>query len=90
MCGTNNSGVIYLVDDPSPPGVSLSPGAYTYFDPCPCVDSGECPWCGSRLVGVEDEYGDGCTLECSAADCEWTWLKAVSLSQESPDMEDRA
>jgi len=88
MCGTNNSGAIITEDDPSPPGVSLSPGSYMSVEPCDCVAERKCPWCSSPLVGDENDFDiDDCTLECSDGDCKWTWIKAVEYAQEPPSYE---
>jgi hypothetical protein len=42
--------------DPSPPGVSLSPGTMTDCDPCPdCEEQGKCGVCKAELGPDEDE-----------------------------------
>lgn len=43
--------------DPSPAGVSLSPGSLWDFDPCPkCAQRGYCPRCGLKtLLDEQDE-----------------------------------
>lgn len=55
--------------DPSPPGVSLSPGFMTDYDPCPdCVEAGFCPRCGHNMP--EDwqmDEDDDCPI------CEWKY-----------------
>lgn len=50
--------------DPSPAGVSLSPGFMYDFDVCPaCVEEGICPRCGEQSL---DEEGNVCSS------CGWT------------------
>ncbi len=56
--------------DPSPAGVSLSPGCMTDFDPCEapgCISEGNCARCGkpalSTIPGVCEE-GEGPCKEC--------------------------
>ncbi len=101
MCGTNNSGCILTEDDPSPPGISLAPGHYTYADPCPCVSEGKCPWCFGPLVADEtdpdlSDFSEKSTIRCSTNnplretgedECGWTWIKAMELASEPPDDE---
>lgn len=46
--------------DPSPAGVSLSPGYMVDWDPCPhCTEKGICPRCGADLPLVTYEDFDG-------------------------------
>lgn len=90
MCGYNNSGCVYTEDDPSPPGVSLSPGSYTFVDPCECVEAGICPWCGSALVGDLMDFGLNSDLKCGRENdetCAWTWQLALELINEPPDID---
>lgn len=50
--------------DPSPPGVSLSPGYLTDREPCPdCQEEGLCPRCKAPITGRE--------LYCE--ECDWHW-----------------
>lgn len=97
MCGTNGSGCILYDDDPSPAGISLSPGTYSYADPCPCVEAGKCPDCGSPLIGSLDDlntetgqYTD--ELRCGGEEgeeegCGWSWTVALERAAEPPDYE---
>ena len=59
--------------DPSPAGVSLSPGSFYGFDPCEsCVSWGRCPRCGHGDVGVGiPEKSDPEPLE-TCPECGWT------------------
>lgn len=51
--------------DPSPRGVSLSPGYMEDWEPCPdCVENGVCPRCRTELKEYSDQW------RCSR--CEWT------------------
>jgi len=41
--------------DPSPSGISLSPGFMYEFDPCPkCVENSICPRCGKELYDADE------------------------------------
>ena len=54
--------------DPSPRGVSLSPGYMEDFSECTeCIEKGKCPWCGGKLDEKALENGD---LIC-ASKCGW-------------------
>jgi len=44
----NGLGLIVYQDDPSPSGVSLSPGTMEFSDPCDCLEDGNCPRCGKK------------------------------------------
>lgn len=51
--------------DPSPPGVSLSPGYMTDFDPCDdCVNNGKCPVCGQQTVNEDGDHCSECGWDC--------------------------
>ena len=53
--------------DPSPSGVSLSPGYMEDWDPCTeCVEQNKCPRCGGPLTGKRNEPD---TLYCRK--CRW-------------------
>lgn len=55
--------------DPSPAGVSLSPGSMVDFDPCGCSEQARCPRCGSsNTIDYEDD-----DQPCSV--CGWNWGK---------------
>jgi hypothetical protein len=58
-------------DDPSPAGVSLSSGSYTYTEPCEeCVECGVCPRCGKEsLWAAEEDEPDN--IYCTS--CSWKW-----------------
>jgi len=67
-------GGTYYQYDPSPAGISLSPGYMTDFDPCPdCMEHGKCPRCGN-IVWTDDDF-DGDPVTCHV--CGW--------NEESPD-----
>jgi ribosomal protein S27AE len=88
MCVQYPDGAILVIDDPSPPGVSLSPGSYAYVDPCPCVIERICPHCGEQLIGSDDNYSKDSRLECGSEDCGWTWIYAMDVVFESPEPPD--
>lgn len=56
------NGGFYSSYDPSPSGVSLSPGSIMDWDPCPdCTEKGICPRCGNDLPLIaykDDETGE--------------------------------
>lgn len=63
VCG-GRGGFAYNYD-PSPAGVSLSPGYMTEVEPCSeCVERGVCPLCTQHTL---DEDGEKCS------NCEWKW-----------------
>jgi len=63
-------GGFYGEYDPSPAGVSLSPGHMTEFDPCPeCMEEGICPRCGEK-VWDWNEVAEDAQGPCS--NCGWT------------------
>lgn len=79
MCALD--GVIITFDDPSPADVGgLSDGVYIYTDPCPCVEAGHCPRCGSVLVGEVNGYGKDSTLRCPDPECGWEWVFAADYA----------
>lgn len=48
------TGQVGYNDDPSPSGVSLSPGTMVFTNPCPnCLEKGLCPGCG-QTIGEHD------------------------------------
>jgi len=60
--------------DPSPPGVSLSPGYMEDCDPCSeCLGQGICPRCGKEVWDYEDwdyeDYSNDDPLTCPL--CGW-------------------
>lgn len=58
----NGTGWLFYEDDPSPAGVSLSPGMMTFIDPCPdCMEKGICPKCGGVLGEADDDGNCKCT-----------------------------
>lgn len=66
-CG--GTGYIIYKDDPSPPGVSLSPGSMLFSEPCPsCLGEGLCPKCGAALGGDEWAICPKCEWNEEAAD----------------------
>ncbi len=59
-CG--GSEVVKYRDDPSPAGVSLSPGYMDYIEPCPgCLGRGVCGLCGTAVDPVTFERVCGCS-----------------------------
>lgn len=83
MCLRN--GLKVVRDDPSPAGISLSPGFYEYVEPCPCVEAGRCPWCGHELEGPLDDLSSTSRLRCPAPECGWTWKHALDQSSETQE-----
>ena len=76
-CG--GTGFVVYEDDPSPSGVSLSPGTMMFSDPCPeCYEKDICPRCGRQLPeesAIDDEneeydvcYGCGWDSKSGEAD----------------------
>jgi len=58
--------------DPSPAGVSLSPGSYPDFDPCSaCILRGICPRCGEQHTIDQDSDTCEC-LNCRWKDDDWS------------------
>lgn len=63
------TGYIVYKDDPSPAGVSLSPGSMWYSDSCPkCLERGLCPRCGAELVDGEWSICPSCGWDEKEAD----------------------
>lgn len=59
----HGAGVLVSHDDPSPAGVSLSPGSFIWEDPCTaCVEQGKCPRCGAQGFPGGDDEADTLTL----------------------------
>ena len=55
--------------DPSPAGVSLSPGTMTDSDPChKCIEEGVCPRCGKQVFD-DDDWDSGEPIVCPK--CGW-------------------
>lgn len=49
-------GFHYYQYDPSPPGISLSPGYMVDCDPCKCIEkAGACPRCGEQFI-TDDNF----------------------------------
>lgn len=66
--------------DPSPSGISLPSGYMEDFDPCECVDNGECPRCRQMLMMDEKDEHQVCHY------CNWTSEDPEGLPQEpEPD-----
>ncbi|WP_422928596.1 hypothetical protein [Singulisphaera sp. PoT] len=66
--GTGGSSSAY---DPSPAGVSLSPGHFYDFEPCEaCAGSGICPRCGTAGL-TSEERGDDSTGDGPCSACGW-------------------
>lgn len=65
-------------DDPSPPGISLSPGYYMFVEACECcVGRNECPWCGAALEGDTNDLSEQSALRCPTLECGWSWRYAL-------------
>lgn len=72
-----HNGIQIMRDDPSPAGISLSSGSYSWAEACPCcLDKGECPWCGAHLKGDTTNLVDRNPLRCPN-DCGWTLQYAL-------------
>jgi hypothetical protein len=78
--------VIYYQDDPSPAGLSLSPGFMTFDDPCPeCVEEGRCPLCGKETQFSDYDDVDICPS------CGWKYpittdaMNAAEIAPEEPE-----
>ena len=56
--------------DPSPAGVSLSPGRMWDADPCECTEAGRCPRC-AKPVFTEDDWTDDENVICPL--CGWRY-----------------
>lgn len=66
----NGWGGTYSQYDPSPAGVSLSPGYILEFDTCPsCLEEGVCPRCGETSSLIELDVEDGDDIHCP--ECGW-------------------
>jgi len=54
-------GELVYCDDPSPVGISLSPGQMEFSDPCPeCTEKGICPECGGQWDTLDLECENSC------------------------------
>lgn len=71
-CG--GQGAKFVEYDPSPAGVSLSPGYMVDIEPCTeCVEQGKCPRCGaSDLPWDEEAVWDA---QDACPHCGWAWGK---------------
>jgi hypothetical protein len=80
-CG--GAGYIYYEYDPSPAGVSLSPGTMTDADPCECcLERGTCPRCGTRDVWTDDDFEFSEYVICP--ECGWNEEKP-DIAPEQPE-----
>ncbi len=87
-------GGFYTSYDPSPPGVSLSPGYMLDYDPCSeCVEQGKCPVCGQETLNDDGDKCSSCGWNCeddqkTAApvepDCE-CWYYEIDAAEEYYD-----
>jgi len=51
----NGSGWNFMRDDPSPAGISLSPGSMDCSEPCEdCLGQDRCPVCGIKVLRIEE------------------------------------
>jgi len=72
----------YSSYDPSPAGVSLSPGYMIEYDPCRvCVEQLICPRCGKETINLVESRG-GDTYLC--AGCGWKESTTAGLPQDPP------
>ncbi len=69
--------------DPSPAGMSLSPGYMEDWEPCTeCVEKGKCPRCGSPLFEKRNKPD---TLHCRK--CKWNTNEKFEGIPERPECE---
>jgi hypothetical protein len=60
--------------DPSPAGVSLSPGYMQDFDTCSdCVEQGKCPRCGKLIYPLDqvDKFNEWLDNQTECPHCKW-------------------
>ncbi|MHA2066250.1 MAG: hypothetical protein ACXABY_17900 [Candidatus Thorarchaeota archaeon] len=70
--------------DPSPAGISLSPGYMTDYDPCgECVEKDICPRCAEKSVKLieHDEKGD----HYACLECKWVEQEDEGCPLDPPD-----
>lgn len=73
-------GAFFSIYDPSPSGVSLSPGSMTDVDPCPeCAEKGICAECGQQMFNPEDPNHDWEPATCPH--CGFEEEKATGMPQ---------
>jgi len=77
----HGEGFTWYTYDPSPAGVSLSPGSMEDCDPCPdCIEKGLCPRCGQKVWDGIDDWENNEPVMCPL--CGWDESEPDSMPPE--------